>query len=343
MFKQARLKLTAWYLLIIMLVSLSFSVFIYEMLSREVERFARVQHVRIARRLQPNMAIIDLPLLSLPQEEQDLISDSRQRIVFMLGTINVVIFIFSGGLGYLLAGKTLHPIKDMVDEQNRFITDASHELRTPLTSLKSAMEVALRDKNMSLSEAKNLIIDSIQETNKLQQLTEDLLQISQHTQLSEYRFEEIALKDLASTAIHQIQPLAKSKFIALENKIEEDKVYVNRKGIVDVLVILLDNAIKYSPEKSLITLSSRKAEKHILLSIADQGLGIEEKDMPHIFDRFYRSDTARMKGASKGFGLGLSIAQRIINLHKGKISVKSSVGKGSIFTVSIPEYRAHTA
>ena len=336
MFKQARLKLTAWYLLIIMLVSLSFSIFIYGMLSREVERFARVQHVRIERRFRPNSFSIELPLLTLPQEELDLVSESKQRIIIMLGAVNLVILIFAGGLGYLLAGKTLHPIKDMVDEQNRFITDASHELRTPLTSLKSTMEVALRDKNMSLSEAKSLITDSIEETNKLQQLTEDLLQFSQTNQTSDFKFEVVKLTDLIKTSIHQIEPLAKNKSITIENKVEDYEITTNKKGIIDVFVILLDNAIKYSPEKSFITLSSRKTEKNISLLIQDQGLGIGKKDILHIFDRFYRSDAARIKNSSKGFGLGLSIAKRIVELHGGKISVKSSLGKGSLFTVLLP-------
>jgi len=336
MFKQARLKLTAWYLLIIMLVSLSFSFFIYEMLKREVERFARIQHVRIERRLRPNSFSIEIPLLNLPQEELDLVSESRQRIIMMLGVVNLVIFVFAGGLGYLLAGKTLHPIKDMVDEQNRFITDASHELRTPLTSLKSTMEVALRDKNMSLTEARNLIMESIEETNTLQQLTEDLLQFSQTNQTSDFKFEMAKLTDLIKTSIHQVQPLAKIKSITIENKVEDYEIKANKKGIIDVFVILLDNAIKYSPEKSFITLSSRKTEKNVTLLIQDQGLGIEEKDIPHIFNRFYRSDVARIKSTSKGFGLGLSIAKRIIELHGGKISVKSSLGKGSLFVVSLP-------
>jgi len=154
MFHSARLKLTAWYLLIIMIISAMFSLVIYKVLSNEIERFERVQRFRIERRLEtglrrfPNQIRITNP---------ELIEETKQRILLMLIAINLGILIISGGLGYLLAGRTLKPIKEMVDEQNRFISDASHELRTPLTSLKTAMEVTLRDKNLSLLSAKKTI------------------------------------------------------------------------------------------------------------------------------------------------------------------------------------------
>lgn len=336
MFKKTRLELTAWYLLIIMLISASFSLFIYEMLSREVERFALVQHFRIERRFRQNALDIQLLPPVLPQEELDLVDESKQRIIAMLGAVNVVILIFSGVLGYFLAGKTLYPIQAMLDEQNRFISDASHEFRTPLTSLKTAMEVAMRDKKMDLPQAKELIKDSISEANKLQQLTEDLLQFTQHTNAGDFKLEQVKLNDLIKVALHRIEPLAKNKQITIEDTIDMSLVTVNKKGIIDILVILLDNAIKYSPSKSFITLSSKQTEKHTYFLIQDQGLGIAEKDIPHVFDRFYRSDSARVKYSSKGFGLGLSIAKRIVDLHKGTISVKSNMGKGSLFTVVLP-------
>jgi len=133
MFKSARIKLTAWYLLIIMFISISFSFVIYRGLMSEVHRFSRMQRSRF---------FVD----------EDLITEIQRRAIFGLGTINTIIFITSGALGYFLAGKTLSPIQEMVEEQNRFISDASHEFRTPLTALKSSFEVNLRDKNLSLTQ-----------------------------------------------------------------------------------------------------------------------------------------------------------------------------------------------
>lgn len=130
MFKNARLKLTAWYLLIIMFISIAFSLVIYQGLMNEVHRFSRMQKLRIERILPPNPT---QPFFA----DEDLITEIQQRIIFGLGIINIIIFLTSGALGYFLAGKTLRPIQEIMEEQNRFISDASHELRTPLTALKS--------------------------------------------------------------------------------------------------------------------------------------------------------------------------------------------------------------
>ena len=145
MFSAARIKLTGWYLLIIMSVSICFSIFIYQILIREVERFARIRAIRMQERTFGRFSET-VPLSAL---EAELIEDAKGHIILNLLVVNGVIFVISGGLGFILAGRTLDPIASMVDEQNRFISDASHELRTPLTSLKSAMEVNLRDKYFS--------------------------------------------------------------------------------------------------------------------------------------------------------------------------------------------------
>ena len=131
MFQNARIKLTLWYLLIIMLVSFLFSIGVYKILTREVERFARIQRFRMERGFGENHVILP------PNLDSDFVSETKERIAATLSTIDFVILIISGALGYFLAGKTLLPIKSMLDEQNRFITDASHELRTPLTALNS--------------------------------------------------------------------------------------------------------------------------------------------------------------------------------------------------------------
>src|SRR3990167_5936556 len=144
MFNNARIKLPVWYLLIFMLFSVSFSTVIYIALTHEFERFERLQRYRIERRFyneshtMPNIRErFPLPL------DPELIKETRNRLGLRLVLINAGILVISGGLGYFLAGRTLQPIKDMVDEQNRFISDSSHELRTPLTSLKIGMEVTL--------------------------------------------------------------------------------------------------------------------------------------------------------------------------------------------------------
>ncbi|TAL64214.1 MAG: hypothetical protein EPN88_11370, partial [Bacteroidetes bacterium] len=167
MFHSARLKLTAWYLLFIMFISLFFTVVIYRVLTGELERFARIQRFRMERHLYTD-EYVPLPSNLPPIIELELIEETKKRLMVVLAGINGGILILFGVLGYFLAGRTLRPIQEMVDEQNQFISDASHELRTPLTSLKSSMEVYLRDRHPTMREAKSLMNEGIDEVNKLQ-------------------------------------------------------------------------------------------------------------------------------------------------------------------------------
>ena len=147
MFQKTRIKLTAWYLLIIMLVSISFSAVIFKMLTAELDRLEHVEILRIQRQFPPP------PLLLDPET----IEEVKGRLLLRLLSVNLFILAGSALAGYFLAGRTLRPIAEMIEEQNRFISDASHELRTPLTALKSEIEVNLRNKNMTLVESKNLL------------------------------------------------------------------------------------------------------------------------------------------------------------------------------------------
>lgn len=319
-----------------------FSVVIYTMISKEIERFEQVQRFRIERRIQGDSPFIPSDSFQRPPIQRiftnpELLEETKHRIVFILFAVNIVILIFSGICGYVLAGRTLDPIQQMVEEQNRFISDASHELRTPLTSLKTAMEVSLRDKNLSLNAAKFLITESIEEVNRLQSLSEGLLQLTQYqTPINNLKLEKVALIYVIKEAIRKIAPLAKQKRITIINKTKKIDIKGNRYGLIDLFVILLDNAVKYSKTNTMIIITSQKTDGSILISIKDQGIGINKKDLSHIFDRFYRADTSRTKMSAGGYGLGLSIAKKIIDAHKGIINVESTPKKGSIFTVRLP-------
>jgi len=340
MFHNARIKLTAWYLFIIMLISIAFSMIIYRSLTLEVDRFAAFQKLRIERRLHdqfqfPGFAPANPPTIILIDPE--LVEETKRRIIVMLIIVNGIIFILSGGFGYVLAGRTLNPIQDMLEEQNRFISDSSHELRTPLTSLKTAMEVSLRDKKLTITEAKNIIKESIEEVNKLQLLSDELLQLAQYQKPNgNYIFTKINISNVLTKAIRKIEPLAKQKHIEIQTSIDPNTIDANFFGLEDLFVILLDNALKYSPKDSTIAVSSNRIDGYVAIHIHDQGIGINEKDIPHIFDRFFRADSVRTKNGVNGYGLGLSIAKKIVDAHNGSIHVKSIAHKGSKFTVQLP-------
>lgn len=330
MFTRARFKLTAWYLLIIMCISITFSAVIYEMLSHEVARFEQLQRFRIERRLGKSPIP---PTLTNPE----LLEETNQRILLMLIFVNAGILVLAGGFGYFLAGRTLTPIKAMVDEQNQFISDASHELRTPLTSLKSNLEVHLRDKELTLSDAKTLISQNIEDVNRLQSLADALLQLTQYQKPNgNLVFENISIQEIVQEAIRKVQPLARKKHITLKNKVKDYKITAYKFGLIDILVILLDNAVKYSSNNKEVLVDASKSDGYLDLTVQDFGIGIEDKDLPHIFDRFYRVDSARTNTKAGGYGLGLSIAQKITDAHHGTINVVSKYGEGSTFTVRLP-------
>lgn len=340
MFKKARLKLTFWYLLIIMFISFSFSFVIYKSLTGEVQRFARMQRYRIEHRLPNRELPIPDEIKELPNPptitDPDLINEVKQRILLMLAEINLCILVISGGLGYFLAGRTLNPIAEMVDEQNRFISDASHELRTPLTALKTSMEVNLRDKNLDLSQAKKIIADNIKEVNKLQSLSDRLLELAHYQNSNSKHFKTISLKNLINETVQKLVPLAKQKQIIIKKDLVDCQIKGNPDGLGNLLTIILDNAIKYSRENTQVVVTLTKKDKSAIVSIKDNGIGIDKKDLPHIFDRFYRADSARTKTRAEGYGLGLSIAKKIVEAHNGIITVKSELKKGTTFTVKLP-------
>lgn len=335
MFHSARVKLTAWYLLIIMTISFAFSVFIFIGASREIDRLLRVERFRVEHPYLNFQLHQQFP----PSKIQDIevISDAKTRVIESLIGVNVIIFTLSAFLGYFLAGRTLQPIQKMVSEQHRFITDASHELRTPLTSLRSEIEVGLRDKKINLEQTKKLLESNLEEVLALQTLSDNLLELAQNDNglpLQDMKDENI--KEIIANAVKKVEPLAKKKNIATNSTVAKTIVKGVQDRLIEVFVILLDNAIKYSPNNSVISIESKKEDNHIIVSVIDNGVGVSSEDLPHIFDRFYRANKSRSKTNTPGYGLGLSIAKKIVQAHKGTILASSIPEEKTIFSVQLP-------
>jgi len=327
MFHQAKIKLTVWYLLIITLVSLFFSVLVYRSLTFELNRMEERERLRIEREIPNRPRPFTL--------SSEAIEETKHRILLTILVINLVVLGASSVAGFFLAGRTLTPIKKMVEEQDRFISDASHELRTPITALKSEIEVNLRDKKLTLIGAKKLLLSNLEETNNLQVLSDNLIKLSQyHHRQNTFVMTQVSLKTVVNLANKRVNLLAKNKNIQVVNQIKNVTLWGEEASLVELLVILLDNAIKYSPKNTQITLLSHRTDGHLILKVIDQGMGISRKDLPHIFDRFYRADKARSHQVA-GYGLGLSIAQEIVKRHQGTIKAESQLGQGTVFSVSL--------
>ncbi|HVZ12687.1 MAG TPA: ATP-binding protein [Patescibacteria group bacterium] len=334
MFEHARIRLTIWYLAIIMTVSIMFSIGIYNATTREIQRVMRLQTLRTLAPDEPDFLIPRNPTFR-PRNLEDLL-ESEERIRLTLVLINASIFIIAGGAAYFLAGITLKPIKQMVENQNRFISDASHEMRTPLTSLRSEIEVELRNKEITPARAREILASNLEEVVSLQTLSDNLLELSQFENPQNTVFTLVSIRDSVDTAIKKLNGSAAKKKIKIEQKIEDTTVKGVSERITQLFIILLDNAIKYSPENSKVLVSAKRRENRVRIEVKDTGTGIAQEDLPHIFDRFYRATKSRSKEKASGYGLGLSIAREIIASHNGTISVKSEVGKYTSFIIKLP-------
>lgn len=330
MFYSARIKLTAWYLTIIMVVSFSFSAFIYKSVTFEFQRRFDV----IETRLELRRLGFDPPPGQVELFFEDL-NEARKRIILTLLYTNAVVFVFSALAGYFLAGKTLAPIEKLLNEQKRFMADASHELKTPLTIMKTSIEVALRDKKLNLNNAKQVLKETMNETDNLSSLTNDLLSISRLAN-NNINFENIESGNIINLIIKKFTPLAVKKKIKINKTIKNTTINANKDYFEKLISILIDNSIKYSKSGGEISVKSSGDKKYLKVIVKDNGIGINKDDLPHIFERFYRAEASRSKTQVPGFGLGLSLAKQIVELHKGKISVESIQGKGSMFILRLP-------
>jgi two-component system sensor histidine kinase CiaH len=238
-------------------------------------------------------------------------------------------------LSYYLARRTLQPIEENMESQAQFVSDASHELRTPLTAMQTMNEVALRRSKLPEADSRDLITKNLEEVVKLRALTDGLLKLARHDD-SAIQHTTISLQDIASEAMNRVIILAQPKDITVDDEIADIKVLGDSASLAQAVVILLDNAVKYSPAGTTIHLTSDRRGKLGQLHVRDEGPGIRPYDLRKIFDRFYRADQSRSRHIVEGHGIGLSLAKKIMQQHGGDITAASTVGKGSTFTLKIP-------
>lgn len=348
MFKQARLKLTLWYLSILTLILLFFSAVIYRIGCVQLERSYHQAEMRIkaqelglisptanlGRRQEQNFAAFEL--------SQELLSDfnlAKQLLAKNLLFLNLFIIFISSTLAYFLAGKTLAPIEKMVLGQRRFVADAAHELRTPITAMKTALEVSLRDKKMTKKEAVQVLKDNLADIEQLEKLSNQLLTLASYQkEQQQLVLQNASCLELINNLQRKFRGIVQEKQIDLKFKYPEEQILMDVEKVEQLLTILLDNAIAYSPVKKTISVTIELFKKHWQISVKDQGVGMSDDECQQIFERFYRADQSRTKELTTkhGFGLGLAIAKQIVDLYGGKISVQSKLKKGSTFIVKLP-------
>jgi heavy metal sensor kinase len=217
--------------------------------------------------------------------------------------------------------------------ERQFTADASHELRTPLTVMQTILSY-IREKERPAKEYRQALDDLAEETDRLQGLVEDLLQLARGERGLELNREPVELATLLADVADSLRPLAENKGLTLTCLLPPSLVISGDMDLLIRLVVnLLDNAIKYSQRGSITLAAEEKAEWAVIMA-DDTGIGIPREHLPHIFERFYTVDASR---SSNGNGLGLSIARQIVEAHRGRIDVQSEVNQGTKFTVRLPK------
>jgi signal transduction histidine kinase len=253
---------------------------------------------------------------------------SKDEIGDLAATIN-------GMLSHL--EKTLARLEETLDRQRRFVADASHELRTPLTSIHSYAQVleewALRDPQIGPESVAAIK----RESERMKRLVENLLELARGDEGMKLHLKDNDLTEVVEEAAESARAAVNGK-VLIERPTPQQRVSAvfDRERLRQVLSILLDNAVKYSPEGGRVTMRIVEEDGSVGVEVADTGIGIPEDQIPHLFERFYRAEEAR---STEGLGLGLSIARQIVEDHKGSIEVRSKPREGSTFIIRIPRSR----
>ncbi|MGE6540269.1 sensor histidine kinase [Bacillus luti] len=241
------------------------------------------------------------------------------------------------GIGFFLAGRALVPIQNSWEKQQQFVSDASHELRTPLAVIQSKTDVLFQSPSATIEEKAMDISTISKECRRLSKLVSNLLLLARSdSNQIEMDKKTFGLDKLLEEIIEPYKEIASYQEKAMILKVERDISFMgDRERIHQMMVILLDNAMKYTNEGGHIQIDCTQTSGSIRIQVKDDGIGVKEDDIPKLFDRFYQGDKAR--STSEGAGLGLSIANWIVEKHYGKILVESKWGEGTCFEVILPK------
>ncbi len=331
MFRSATVKLTAWYLAILMILSILFSVAIYQITFHELN----VRLENLQRGLTEQNLIEASPVIGGDQYRLSEASQASNQMILSLLYVNILILV-GGGIGsYYLARRTLLPIETAHMAMSRFTSDASHELRTPLAAMKTELEVALRDPDLSKDESRELMESTLEEANKLIKLAEVFLKLAR-LDYDSLEFKSFDLVETVTESVKRYQNYDERFQLSLKKKA---MVSGNETAIAELCAILIDNALKYSPGDTPIDIAVSDKRMTTTLTVSNHGNQIPEDQQERLFERFYRGDASRTSSANNGYGLGLAIAKRITDVHHGDIKV-SSTPETTTFTVTLPSLRS---
>jgi two-component system phosphate regulon sensor histidine kinase PhoR len=241
-------------------------------------------------------------------------------------------------IGAAIVLQDVTQIRKLADLRRDLVTNVSHEFRTPITAIMGITETLIENPDMDRNQLQNFLSRVMDQSKRLRSLSDDVLELSRiESKNSTGLHEPNDLREIVKHSFESMEESARRRNIALSITTTDEKVVLNcdAHSILRVVDNLLDNAIKYTQEGGSVTVTIEKSGDRAILTVSDTGNGIEAKDLGRIFERFYRTDSAR-KPETAGTGLGLSIAKGIVDSYEGTIDVKSTPGTGTTFTVTLP-------
>jgi two-component system sensor histidine kinase CiaH len=348
MFRSARVKLTLFYLVTLLGFSLTLTVGVRVFAEYELNRSFTAQQGEFHELAQNGLSLL------IPHPENDFQDAqtyhariARQNLNKDLAILNLVALVLGGLVSYWFAGRTLKPIAKVHEAQARFVADASHELRTPLANIRAENEVFLRANTRAATfdaaETRELIQSNLEEVQRLEHLSRDLLALSQYSQ-TELPMEPVGVKVAIHDALTQIDKTLEKRSVKVKQQLAPGCVRAHQESLVRLLIILIDNAVKYGPEGGKIYIAGAQHASYYVITLRDEGPGIDDKDLPHIFERLYRGDPAR-SSATSGYGLGLALAQEIVQAHGGSLKAYNAPkeqGGGAVFSLQLPLAKSQT-
>ena len=325
-FLKARLKLTLFYAVSLLVIIVVFGSLLYVLFVNNIKN---------------NFEFEENSSGSSISKESQVLNDAVNMLRLTLIISDAAIIIIVSLLGYFLANRTLRPIKNSLEEQKRFVSDSAHELRTPLTIMKTSIETVAAGKKQSVKEYQVLTKDLLEETNKLINISNGLLFLSKKDSgVLQNSHEDTDISSICERQINLFEPYAAKKSVSLIGNIEKHQyIKGNYEQLNQLLTNLLKNAIDYNKKGGSVYLSLESDKNNVILKVKDTGIGISPDDLKHIFNRFFKADKSRNMSDS-GAGLGLSIVKEIVNLHRGIIKINSVLNKGTEVSVSFPGTRS---
>jgi two-component system sensor histidine kinase CiaH len=334
MFETARLKLTFFYLAILLFFSLSATWGLRAFAQAEFNRANNIERSlvhEISREFfGPQFSRESDRSFARQQRAQN--QETLARLSQQTVVMNVAVLIFGGLLSYWYAGRTLRPIQEAHERQKRFTSDASHELRTPLASMKLENELFLRQKQFSDAEVREQISSNLEEVARLERLTTSLLDLNRYGN-SGLTKRKLDIRKVADEAVAHAKAVEAAKANTFHIKVSKATVVGNYESLVQLLGILLENAVKYGPEDGVIEVHGAKQGNDYVLTVRDHGTGIADEDLPHVFERMYRGDKARSSRGVSGHGIGLSLAQQIAEANEARLEAANHPEGGAVFTL----------